>query len=552
MSAVKRPLRVTRLNGAIAVGLLAVLVYLPALRNGFAYDDVPIIANNTRVTEFDVGAILGGGYWEDTNTALYRPLATLSYAVDWRLSGGSPVWFHLVNAFWHAAATALLFLLLLAAGAIPAGALIGAAVFAVHPLHVEAVANVVGRAELLAAAFTLAAALLWCRPARWLRSAAGIAGLVALFVLALASKEGAVVLPGVLALTDIGRGRLRAHRIGDWLRVRLRPLVAVAAVLVLFFALRAVLLSVVVPAALDPSLEVLSSRSHRFYTALQAWPHYLRLMFYPRILLNEYSPRITLPMTSITPAVLAGALILGGCLAGGLFFWARGRALAALSLLWFPVTVFPVSNLVVPIGVLVAERTLYLPSAALAIGIAALAPLLARAPLPRLRPAVPALTAVALALLIARSVTRIADWRSTNTIFSALVRDRPDNFRGVWHFARLATAQRQPAVALTRYGEAIELWPYRRGLIVEAALNAVQHGAPDYAFRLTEYGIGQWPTDLALRRVHAGLLLDRADTAGAYRHVRAGLDHHPRDSVLNLMLQVTRPAIKLLSEDSIR
>src|SRR5690606_33267473 len=86
------------------------------------------------------------GYWADADLALYRPLTTLSFAVDWAISGGSPAWFLFVNAAWNAAACVLAFLLLHRfAGMAPA--FLAALLFAAHPVHVEAVANVVGRAE---------------------------------------------------------------------------------------------------------------------------------------------------------------------------------------------------------------------------------------------------------------------------------------------------------------------------------------------------------------------------------------------------------------------
>src|SRR5690606_33036141 len=202
---------------------------------------------------------------------------------------------------------------------------------------------------------------------------------------------------------------------------------------------------------------------------------------------------------------------------------------------------FPVSNLLIPIGVLIAERTLYLPSAALAFGIVAAAPWFARGGVRAARPAVAAVFAVALGLMISRSVVRTADWKSTNAIFSALVRDRPDNFRGRWHFARLAVAADQPRLALKRYSDAMAVWPHRHGLVIEAAVYASNRGFLDYTHQLTGYALEKWPDDLIARRLHAGVLLDRADTANAYRHILAGLQYHPQDSLLNAMRRAAEP-----------
>jgi hypothetical protein len=93
---------------------------------------------------------------------LYRPFTSLTLAANWTAAPGAPFGFHLVNLLAHAAAAALVCLL---AGRLmsPAGALAAGLLFAVHPVHVEAVANVVGRAEILAGVFLLASALCYLR-----------------------------------------------------------------------------------------------------------------------------------------------------------------------------------------------------------------------------------------------------------------------------------------------------------------------------------------------------------------------------------------------------
>jgi protein O-mannosyl-transferase len=522
--------RIARYVLPVLVFALAVGLYLPALKNGFAYDDVAIITLDDRVRSFDAVAILTGPYWRDTTSALYRPATTLSYAADWRIAAGSPTWFHLTNALWNAAASVLLMLLLLALGAGTATALLGAALFAVHPVHVEAVANIVGRAELMAAVFCLAAALVWVRCTPSLHRTGGVVALTLLFAAALAAKESAAVLPGLLAVIDVARRRLRPGRVRTWLRVRFRPLLAMSATLVLFLLIRGAVLDTQAPADLDPSLEVLTSPLHRFYTALQAWPQYARLLFYPRLLLADYGPRIMMPALGPEPEVIAGAALLATASLGGLYAWFRGYAGAAAALLWFAIAILPVSNLLVPIGVLVAERTLYLPSVALSL---ALIPLLrARGIGVRSRTIIATAMVFGVMLLGVRTLSRIPDWRSTDTIFAALLRDRSDSFRGTWHAARLAAAAAQPGAALALYDSAMHLWPYRPRLVREAALYASRQGRLDRAAQLTAFGLSRWPQDLILRRLHAGILLDHGDLRNAHHHISEGLRWHPGDSLL--------------------
>ncbi|HEX6308354.1 MAG TPA: hypothetical protein VFZ69_09220 [Longimicrobiales bacterium] len=527
---------------AALVFALAVLVYLPSIGNEFAYDDVPIVQLNERVRQFDVAGLLTSGYWQDSTSALYRPLASLSYAADWRLSGGSPGWFHFTNVMWHGAVSVLLLVLLRALRGPPAAALAGAVVFAVHPVHVEAVANIVGRAELMAAAFTLGAALLFARPPETLRRPAPLAVTGVLFALALLSKEGAVVTPALLAVTDIGLGRLRPGAVTAWLRDRMPVLAVLVAVLLLYLIVRTAVLGAITPTDLDPSLELLRSPLHRFLTALQAWPQYARLLFFPRVLLADYGPRILMPATAASTQVLAGAGLLVACIATASAAWLTGRPRAAAALLWFPVAIVAVSNLFVPIGVLVAERTLYLPSAALSIGVVAAATALTGERRTwRARAALAGAVGLVLGLLAVRTVIRIPDWRTTNTIFFALTTDRPDAFRGRWHLARLAASRGEPESAMRLHAEAIELWPYRPRLLREAVIYAAQNGRPDWSKQVAGFALQQFPRDLVIRRVYAALLLDQADTVAARIQIREGLLWHPQDSLLLKMQDAATP-----------
>ena len=146
--------------GVVATAVAALLVYVLALRNGFAFDDVVLIPNDARVTGAQIGALLTKSYWSDSGLGLYRPLTSLTFALDWLAGSGGTAWFHFTNMLWHALASMAAFLLL-ARWFRPAAALAGSLMFALHPVHVEAVANIVGRSELIAATFFFAACLVW-------------------------------------------------------------------------------------------------------------------------------------------------------------------------------------------------------------------------------------------------------------------------------------------------------------------------------------------------------------------------------------------------------
>jgi protein O-mannosyl-transferase len=554
------PIRVA--YAALAAAALALLVYAGSLGNGFAYDDAAVIAGDSRILELDVGGILTGGYWQDDDLGLYRPLTSLTFALDWVVAPRDPAWFHLVNVVLHALASALV-VLLLARLWTPAGALFGGLLFAVHPVHVEAVANVVGRAELLTAIFFLLACLVWVDRASWSsgrgdaarayasagstivvpadpkeRGFSGASTLLRwvatpiLFTLALFSKEAAIVLPAVLPLLDIATGRLRRTGVRRYVAWNARAYALLAAVAAAYLVVRAAVLDgAVAPERLDPSLEVLVQPGARIMTALTAWPQYARLLFAPVTLLADYGPGILGPATTIESDVALGGAIVVAAIGGGALALLRGWHRTGLALLWFPVTILPVSNLLIPIGVLVAERTLYLPSIALCFGAAALVDRVQNLA-PRVRRAAAAAAVIAIGLLGARTLVRTPEWESSERIMLALVRDRPDSFRGQWHLARIARLRGDEQAAIDRYARALALWPYRQRLVFEAIGFASRTGHLDYASELSTFAVRRWPGDADAHRFLAAITLDRGDTTAAREYLRAGLEVDPADSTM--------------------
>lgn len=508
--------------GMIVTAVASLLVYALALRNGFAFDDVVLIPGDPRVTGAHIGQLLARPYWNDSTLGLYRPITSLSFGLDWYVSKGSAAWFHFTNMIWHALASVFAYALLTRFFR-PAAALCGALVFAVHPVHVEAVANIVGRGELIAATFFFAACYAWT--ARSLAPAARVGLTAVCYALAMVAKEGTVVLPAILLLLDLvdDATPLRRHH---W-----RGYAVLLGCFAIFMLLRWFVIGGLTPARLDPSIEVTTSFGQRLLTALQAWPVEMKLLLFPRTLLADYGPRILMPITAWTPLAVIGLTLVVATVAGGVVACARGSYLWALGLFWFPVTILPVSNFIIPIGVLVAERTLYLPSFALCFGIAAFLSPARTLSLARTR----WLVAAIVLALAARTLTRIPDWNSTDSIMLALVRDRPDAFRGHWHRARMAREKKDPGSAVARYDHALKLWPYRESLVQEAAAYGGSHGRAAWARDVAFWGTRRWPENVNFHRMLAAQAVDLGDTVTARRAVANGLHLHPGDTILNQM-----------------
>src|SRR5689334_611200 len=174
---------------------LAVVLYLPTARFGFVQDDRAIIATNPAAHSVATALrAFGQPYWPPpAQGGLYRPLTILSYAVDWSVSGGRAGWLHLMNAVWHGLAT-LLLMLVLARWLPEHGVLTAGLVFAAHPVHVEAVAGLVGRADLLVAV-ALLGAVLAARSHHWVAACV-------LTAAAMLSKEHGVITGVVILLDD--------------------------------------------------------------------------------------------------------------------------------------------------------------------------------------------------------------------------------------------------------------------------------------------------------------------------------------------------------------
>jgi len=373
-------------------------------------DDLYIIVWNPLVHSIDgIWRAFASPYWPlDLGGKLYRPLAVASYTLDGLV--GDAAWFHAMNLLWHAGA-AVTVAALARRWAGTTAALVAGLIFAVHPVHVEAIANVIGRAELMAAVGACLAvyAAVVKHSIGWsaLALAAGLLG-----------KENAAVAPGlILWAWAVGLARPPRHRmlafVGSWL--------AIAAG---YVALRGAVLH---PYArfleLAPVFVGQSPVAVRL-TAVAALADVLRLLVFPLTLRVDYSPA----ERTIVTSVLDGRFLLGlGALVlwTGLLFaaWRHGRKVEAFGLGWIAIAFLPVANLIFPVGILLAERTLYLPSVGLALA--------AGAALARLPPA--RLGAVAAVLVLAggiRSALRVPVWHDDGALTLSILEDSPNSYRG--------------------------------------------------------------------------------------------------------------------------
>ncbi len=442
--------------GAV-VALVAAGAFATSVGHDFVYDDVHMIVASTQLHSMsNMGSVVTGSWWFGE---LYRPVTQLSFAVDWRIGDGDPRYFHVVNIFLHAIAATLVFLLCRAVlngfAAVTAGL-----VFAIHPVHVEAVANVVGRAEVLATIFILAVTLLYkvdgdlasrspSSPVRWVTSF----GVLLLLVLAFGSKETGLAAPGLLLIVDWIQARRTGVAPSERIRGHLTLLLASFALAVEWMLLRSFILGDF--AGVHPGPGIFTHDFvDRVIVMAPVVVEWLRLMVFPLRLSADYSPNFLSGEPELSAKALIGAAILLSLVVAAV----RARIRApevTFGLLWLGGTLLVTSNILVPSGLLLAERSLYLPSVGFVLVVGWVAGRLAV----KNRNVSVALVALFVAAGLARTVHRVPVWKNATTFFPQLVRDAPGSFRGLWVAGALAyqTDDRQTGEQLMR--SAIATYP---------------------------------------------------------------------------------------------
>ncbi|MGH9797560.1 MAG: tetratricopeptide repeat protein, partial [Candidatus Polarisedimenticolia bacterium] len=461
--------------------LIAIAANLPSLFPGFIFDDHRIIEQNALVQETErVAEIFTQGYWsvgERPVPNLYRPLTIVSFTLNRALFGPGALSFRLINLLLHAAAVVLVWAVArrLVRSDPPAGpagdgwfepAFLGGVLFAVHPAHTEALGLVVGRAELLAALGTLGCVLLFLEgrdrerepgpgAARWGPWGPYAASLLC-FACGFLSKENAVTAP-VLAV------------LAGWLVLRWgfawRYALAAAAAGALLLGLRVAVLGSLDPPGFTSFVD--NPIAHvewpaGFLTALKVVLRYAGLLFVPITLSADYSfDAVPVVRTIADPAVIAG----GGLLLAwpaAVILLARTQRVAAYGILWVGVSLLPVANLLFPVGTVMAERLLYLPSAGLSLILAALVagPLAADGRLaPEQRGAMKVSMVLVLAAFTVRGLARYRDWQSDLALFRAAVEVVPRNVKAQFNYGAACETVGDDTAALGAYRRALEIHP---------------------------------------------------------------------------------------------
>jgi len=513
--------------------LLVLLLYLPALRCGFVFDDLGVIGANPLMHDLrDLPRLLVSPYWNapGRDRSLYRPLTTVSLALDRAVSGMRPSWFHGVNLLLHAFATLLVTRLALRVlHGDGTGAALAGALFAVHPVHVEAVAGIVGRAELLAAIGVLTALLCHLRaqaapPGRagvWI----GAAWLGCL--LGLLAKESALAAPVLCLLAQTAlpvppSAALRRRRIALYAGY-------VGAAFAYLAGRRAVLGALGVGASIpfvDNPAASAGPVDGRL-TGVGTLVRYARLLLWPVRLSADYSyDQIPVIHSALDPRAVGGLLLIAGTIVGGLWLVRRAPA-CGFALLFMAASTALTTNIVLFIGTLLAERLMYLPS----VGLCLLAGwALARPGRPAGRGAARFIAALVVLLLGSRTWARIPDWKDDLALYSsaALVSPRCARIRYNLGNAHLKTARYKEAA--DEYRAALSIYPGFRDARVNLAMALIQDRRPQEGLELLQIAARQTPRDADIA-VNLGTAYKAlGDLRSAEAEFRRALELDPRSA----------------------
>ncbi len=511
-----------------AVALLALASSAVGVVNRFTYDDRYIVELNpgTRDLAHWWRAFLTSYWPKDWGGDGYRPITMLAFRIERWLGNGSPLPFHVANIVLYAAASVLVFHL--ARRILPFwAALLASALFAVHPVHVEAVANVVGQSELLVAVTAIPAISLYLRdrlvgPLR-LETAVTIA---ILYLLSAFSKEHGIVLPAILVAAD-----LTVIHTGGSFRDRLRDshfrafYLGLAAIGLVYIAARVYVLSDHDISGFQPFMPFASLRTgrvDRMLTAVSVVPQWFRLFLWPAHLAAEYGP----PEIPIAQGValwqLPGFLLLIGTLAIAVLV-RRSRPVIAFGIAFVGIALLPASNFIIPAGIVLAERTLFTPSVGAMLVVGGVAVAIADRLAARVGPSFVmkrvglALAGVLVALGVTRSVSRTRVWKDNETLFHQTVVDVPDSYRAHYMLGAWSFENARKKFGEAEYRKAMTLFPYDPFLSYNVAEQYKRVGMCAQAVPFYKWSRSVKPDFPLGRAAYSHCLLEIGDYAEAKR-----------------------------------
>ena len=455
--------------------LMAFFLYINTINFGYVLDDSIYTTGNKYVQKgissfFDMvgkGTLYG---FDGSNTADYRPLVLMNFAFEKTLFGNSSTVNHFINIFIYALLCALLFTLLRRLFIdfpvyVP---LIIAALFVLHPLHTEVVANIKSRDELLCLLFgliTMHYVLKYEQSKKTLFLSLGCSS----FVLCLLSKENGFAFLGLIPLILFFFTEASIKRIS----LVVMPFILAAGAVMLLRLL--ILDSLFINNGLliiNNSLMAATSIGDRFATCFTILLYALKLLFFPVHLSWDYSYN-TFPIVGWKNALPVFSLLIHLVLLFIALSYLRKKNIFSFAILFYFISYFITSNLVIPIGSSFAERFLFTPSLAFCIVMPFLLARILKIDL-KTTSASGAKWLIGILLLVSllyifRTVDRNAVWKDSQTLDASGIETAPNSARTHYAYAddykKMFTKSDSPEekkklakIALTEYQKSLDIY----------------------------------------------------------------------------------------------
>jgi len=330
--------------------ILTSLVYANSLSNSFVLDDFLVIVYNDFIKSPDnFLSVFSRDYLSSpseikylgardigSGESTYRPMVTVTYFIDFFLWKLNPFGYHLTNLFLHIINAIWRYFLICLISKDKRIALVGALLFALHPVNAEAVNVISFREDLLVFLFFISSFILFIKQRYYIAS-------LGLFLLALLSKEVAVTLPILLIIYD--HRRFRSRHLGY------------LAVLLFYFLAHFFILK-------DFGTVLKWYPGGSFYTNIltmsKVFATYIKWLFFPvgiHATLPENNPLVSYSL--MDPWVLPSIALLASCFFIAIIMRKRSKEIS-FGIFWFFITLLPVSN-ILPITNYIASRYLYIP-----------------------------------------------------------------------------------------------------------------------------------------------------------------------------------------------
>lgn len=423
----------------LAIFAFGLAAYANCFSNQFLYDDEHYVQKNPYIRDFShwkelLTQNVGAGVQRPDN--FYRPMQMLAYTAVYQLGGLDVFGFHLLNFLLHIANAFLVYLLVYLLLKNEEAAFAASLLFAVHPIHTEAVTYMNGTADPLGAFFGLLTLLLY------LRSSGGkgfYAASLLCLAAALLSKETMVVLPVLIIVLDIFRGESPLRK---W-----KTYVPYFALFGIYMTLRCTVFNFTQSLNLFQESNIYTQNLHyRLFTFLASLGEYYTLLLMPLDL--KYDRPLTIFLSPWDPPVLCSMLLLL------LLVWLawrslRGERVLFLGIAWFFLALGPVSG-IIPINGVTMEHWLYFPSIGAFLIVGYL--------LTKLNRNMSLILLLAAALLLTwRTTIRNRDWSDPITFYTKILQHNPSVARVRNNLAMAYTHEGRPDLAEEQYRMAIAL-----------------------------------------------------------------------------------------------